>query len=104
MGISPSELEDITPYEFNLLREGYNRQLGIIQQVEWERSKMIAYTYYVMQAGGEDAVSMEEFFRPADEQNKKNIKDAVKVRVKEKADLEAKMNKIPWGKLSAGQI
>lgn len=58
MGLAPSELENVTPYQFNLLREGF--QEG--QLLEWERTRFMAYYVYVM-AGKvvENPVSMEEF-------------------------------------------
>ncbi|MCE6992104.1 hypothetical protein [Dyadobacter sp. CY323] len=95
MGISPSELENITPYEFDLLREGHNKHLKIMQEAEWERTKLIAYTYYVLQVGGDNAVSMDDFFK-GDGQSSSDLPESRKVSAKYKAEMEAKMNRIPW--------
>lgn len=72
MGLAPSELDHVTPYQFTLLREGFqDRQL-----LEWERVRFSAYYTYVM-AGKvvEHPVSMEEF-RPLRNSDLKAIKKA----------------------------
>jgi hypothetical protein len=58
MGLAPSELDHITPYQFNLMREGYASD----QKSQWERARFSAYWTYVM-AGKmcENPVSIEEF-------------------------------------------
>ncbi|KQS33973.1 hypothetical protein ASG33_08050 [Dyadobacter sp. Leaf189] len=58
MGIQLSELENITPYQFNLLREGY----ALDQESQWRRARHQAYWTYVM-AGKtvENPISIEEF-------------------------------------------
>lgn len=72
MGLAPSELDNVTPYQFNLLREGFQER----QLLEWERTRFLAYYTYVM-AGKivENPVSMEEF-RPLRESDLKAIKKA----------------------------
>ncbi|SDE82569.1 hypothetical protein SAMN04487996_107105 [Dyadobacter soli] len=61
MGLAPSELEVITPYQFSLLREGFNQR----QKIETDRAKYIAYWVYKM-AGKvvENPVSVEQFINP----------------------------------------
>ncbi|MBO9614208.1 MAG: hypothetical protein J7619_15995 [Dyadobacter sp.] len=61
MGLAPSELEVITPYQFTLLREGFNER----QKIESDRAKYIAYWVYKM-AGKvvENPVSVEQFLNP----------------------------------------
>ncbi len=61
MGLAPSELEVLTPYQFSLLREGFNER----QKIETDRSKYIAYWVYKM-AGKvvENPVSVEQFLNP----------------------------------------
>lgn len=61
MGLSPSELEAVTPYQFSLLREGFNER----QKIEDGRAKYLAYWVYKM-AGKvvENPVSLQEFFNP----------------------------------------
>jgi hypothetical protein len=58
MGLPPSELEHITPYQFNLMREGYAKD----QKSQWERARHISYWGYVM-AGKmvDDPATIEEF-------------------------------------------
>jgi len=56
MGISPSELRDSTPYELNLLKEGFQKR----QEADWERSRFQAWVTYAMQTT-EDVKSLEEF-------------------------------------------
>jgi hypothetical protein len=72
MGLAPSELENVTPYQFNLLREGFQER----QLLEWDRTRFSAYYTYVM-AGKivENPVSMEEF-RPLRDNDLKAIKKA----------------------------
>ncbi|MCE7038994.1 hypothetical protein [Dyadobacter sp. CY312] len=58
MGLAPSELEHITPGQFNLMREGYEQG----QVHEWERSRFVAYWVYTMAgkvASGD--ISIEQF-------------------------------------------
>lgn len=72
MGLAPSELENITPYQFNLLREGFQES----QLLEWDRTRFMAYYIYVM-AGKvvENPVSMEEF-RPLRDSDLNTIEKA----------------------------
>lgn len=64
MGLAPSELEHVTPYQFNLMREGYARD----QESKWKRTRLTAYWTYVM-AGKvvESPASIEEFLPLSDE-------------------------------------
>lgn len=64
MGLSPSDLEKITPYQFNLLREGFHER----QKFEIEQAKYVAYYVYLM-AGKvvEKPVSIAEFMNPSEE-------------------------------------
>lgn len=63
MGLSPSELEEITPHQFNLLREGFNER----QKFDLDRSRYVAYWIYKM-AGKvvEDPVNIQEFLNPSE--------------------------------------
>ncbi|MCF0074482.1 hypothetical protein LZD49_28615 [Dyadobacter sp. CY261] len=54
-------MDSVTPYQFNLLREGFNQR----QKFELDRSKYIAYWVYKM-AGKvvEDPVGLQDFIDP----------------------------------------
>lgn len=71
MRLAPSELENLTPYQFNLMREGYAED----QKHQWERARFQAYMVYRMNVS--DPVSIQEFLPLSDE------------------DLEVKAIKIP---------
>lgn len=66
MGLTPSELENVTPYQFNLLREGYQQN----QKHEWQRTRFIAYWVYTMAGKVGNDLTIEEF-RPLDEDDLK---------------------------------
>ncbi|QRQ99718.1 hypothetical protein [Dyadobacter sandarakinus] len=71
MGISPSEFESITPYQFTLIRQGFTEK----ETLEWQRARFVAYVTYRMNV--KDAVSIERFL-PLDEQDQKAAKKASK--------------------------
>ena len=58
--MQPSELEHITPGQFNLMREGYEQD----QIYEWERSRFIAYWVYTMAGKVSNETMTIEEFRP----------------------------------------
>jgi len=93
MGISPSELKYITPYEFSLLREGFQKK----QEADWERSRFEAWVTYAMQASG-DVMSPEEFHPLPSDILKKNVTsklpEEIEIDANYKAEQEAKMNQI----------
>lgn len=93
MGISPSELKDSTPYELNLLKEGFQKR----QEADWERSRFQAWVTYAMQTT-EDVKSLEEFHPlPSDIRKKVEISklpDKIEIDADYKAQLEAQMNQI----------
>lgn len=60
MGLSTADLENLTPREFNLMREGYE----LDQKYQWERARFGAYWTYRMNVS--DPVSIEKF-RPLDQ-------------------------------------
>jgi hypothetical protein len=93
MGVNVADFRYITPYEFNLLREGYQ----VKQETDWRIAKYIAWNNYAMQATPEDRVPMDEFHPIflSDQIKKKKAKPiaaARKISAKKKAELEAKVN------------
>lgn len=91
MGLAPSELENITPYQFNLLREGYTQD----QKFQWERVRYVAYWNYVMAGkSAKDVMSIEEFM-PLDEKDLQRTppeKLAPKYTKKQKEILDSMFN------------
>jgi len=89
MGIAPSELENLTPFQFNLMREGYE----LDQKYQWERTRYGAYWTYIM-AGkiGED-MTIEEF-RPLDEEDLKKVPTALAKIPKHTAAQKEYLNKL----------
>lgn len=73
MNLPPSELENITPYQFNLLREGYNEA----QKEEWKRSRFIAYWVYTMAGKVAEGNVTIEAFRPLDEADLKAVPEQI---------------------------
>lgn len=82
MGISPSDLEDITPYEFGLLCEGYQKR----QIEEWERVRFLAHK--IIQVNVKDPPSIYEILPlPGDQKTEQpkilDITDEEKERIEE---------------------
>ncbi|UON85856.1 hypothetical protein MUK70_12780 [Dyadobacter chenwenxiniae] len=100
MGISPGDLRYITPYEFNLLREGHFKQRRDDYYHEWERARFQAHTVYAsvtaLVSGEIDPI--ETFYPlPTDKDRKEAIAAlpvARKIDPDYKAAWEAKMNAI----------
>lgn len=88
MGISPSELKDLTPYEFDLMREGYHKNLESL----WDIAKFQSYVTYAngSAAAGQDPVPFSEWLNPVDE----SLPTSQEIDPEYKARLEAKMNSI----------
>ncbi len=70
MGLAPSELENLTPYQFNLMREGYVEHMKGL----WEIGRFQAYIVYRMNTS-DDPVSIEEFL-PLNQSDLKEEKPA----------------------------
>ena len=95
MGLSPAELEDITPYEFNLLMEGYNER----ELAEERRTRSIVWMIYcsIPKEEGHENQSMYELFPlPGDpaiipDSEKKEYRE---IDAERKAAEEALMNSI----------
>lgn len=100
MGIPPADLRHITPYEFNLLREGYFESKEADYLDRWEQTREIAYTVYasICQAVGGKPDAKEDFIPlKIDAERAKRNAEAPKARKIDsnlKASLEAKMNAI----------
>ncbi|MET7253467.1 hypothetical protein [Dyadobacter fermentans] len=100
MGISPKDLKDITPYEFNLLREGYYKQREFDSNERWRLARFQAHTTYAMIAGAlgntPDEI-MDWFPLPTDEAAKEQrakLKSERLIDLDYKREMEAKMNAI----------
>jgi hypothetical protein len=93
MGINVADFKHITPYEFNLIREGFQKR----QEHEWRLAKYVAWNNYAMQTTAEDRVPMDEFHPifesdQIDKKKDKPVAAARKISAKKKAEMEAKMN------------
>lgn len=100
MGIPPADLRYITPYEFNLLREGYYEAKQADLSNQWEQTREIAYTVYasICKAVGGKPEAKEDFIslKSDAERAKQNaeVPKARKIDSNLKAALEAQMNAI----------
>jgi hypothetical protein len=90
MGLDPTKLKDITPYEFDLLREGHQKR----QEADWKRSRFVAWITYAMQCSGE-TLPIEEFHPLPSDIAALSLPKARKIDPARKAELEALMNSIP---------
>jgi hypothetical protein len=92
MGIQPSELEDITPAEFNLFREGYKKR----QENQWEHTRFIVWGVIASQSSNPPKVE-EIVPLPIDEIRKERLAKADhsrKMSRKEQKRLEDYLNKM----------
>lgn len=87
MGIPPSELEYITPYEFNLLREGYHKNMESL----WEIGKFQAWVTYASGAStaGQTPAPLEDWLKG---ETPASTPQATEIDAAYKAEQEAKMN------------
>jgi len=85
IGLPPSELDHLSPYEFNLMVEGYRMR----EAEEWKRTKSIMWMTGAT-AGGEDYPSYDEFMLSPDE--KKSLAPARKISAREKKKMEDWIN------------
>ena len=95
MGIQPSELIDLTPYELNLLKEGFQKKL----EDDMLRSKFVAYITYasITASVGGTPVPYEEWDQPSAPEPKepvdsKKLKAARRISAKYKREQEERMN------------
>lgn len=72
MRLSSLDLENLTPFQFNLMREGYE----LDQKYQWERTRFGAYWTYIMAGRQGEDISIEEF-RPLDEEDLKKVPSAI---------------------------
>lgn len=91
MGIQPSELIDLTPYEFNLMREGYHKNIQTLREI----GKFQAWITYACHsaANGQDPIPIENWYTDNPVSSEK-LPSASEVDAQYKAEQEAKMNQI----------
>ena len=87
MGISPSEFEYITPYEFNLLREGYHKNMESLRGI----GNFQAWVTYAVNASaaGVTPTPLEEWLSGGVPDN---TPESTEIDATYKAEQEAKMN------------
>lgn len=85
MGLPPSELEYLSPYEFNLMMEGYRMK----EEEKWKRTRSVMWMTGAA-AGGENYPTYEQFMLT--EEEKESLKPARKVSVKHKKQMEDWIN------------
>ncbi|MCF2443655.1 hypothetical protein L0657_06780 [Dyadobacter sp. CY345] len=89
MGIQPSELNDLTPYEFNLMREGYHKNMESL----WDIAKFQAWVVYASgcSAAGQTPKPIDQWLEKSPDVPSNTPREQ-EIDADYKAEMEAKMN------------